>query len=122
MSMQTWREIPTPARKAEYAGKHLLLLACPYDFARERHKGWARMYKGVPDLTDTVVYLLRRISAKETQGTSRDVSHWGAIRVLCVSWECSLCGSSHECCMPESWIEEGKAVFVERVTSTDEEN
>jgi broad specificity phosphatase PhoE len=118
--LQTWREISIPARKTEYEGKHLLLLANPERYEAPR-QFWPDGYYGNPDLTDTVVRLTRRCNAKDTQSSSVDVSHWGAIRVMRVQWRCCFCNVSHDCYIPESWLEEGKAVFVEKVTSTDKE-
>ena len=115
MSMQTWREIPIPSRKTEYEGKYILLLDNPERYELSR-RFWPDGYNGNPDLTDTVVWVVRRCNAKETQGSSNDVSGWGAIRVMRVQWHCCHCNSSHEFYIPESWLEEGKAVFVEKVT------
>ena len=118
--LQTWREIPIPSRKTEYEGKHLLLLANPERHAIPR-EFWPDGYYGPPDLTETVVFVTRRCNAKDTMGASSDVSRWGAIRVMRVHWTCCHCNACHECYIPESWLTEGKAVFVEKVT-TDKEN
>jgi len=116
MSMlQTWREIPIPARKTEYEGKRLLLLANPerYETPKQYRPD---DYIEQPDLTDWVVRLARRCNAKDTMGSPDDVSRWGSIRVLRIGWRCPHCGCAHSCYIPESWLEEGKAVFVEKVT------
>jgi hypothetical protein len=34
-------------------------------------------------------------------------------RILPVTFDCATCGVTHQDYIPESWIEEGKAVFVE---------
>jgi hypothetical protein len=56
------------------------------------------------------------MNAMETMNSSNDVSAWGSVRVLRVSWRCPYCAAYHQCYIPESWLAEGKAVFVERVT------
>jgi ParB family chromosome partitioning protein len=109
-----WREVPIPDRKADYIGKNLRLLANPeqYDILREF---WPEGYSGKPDLTGRVVYLQRRLNAKETMNSAHDVSGWGEVRVLGITWHCTHCCASHSGYIPESWLEEGKAVFVEKV-------
>ncbi len=109
-----WREIPIPSRKTEYEGKHLLLLDNPQKLDPPREY-WPAGYEPI-DLTDSVVKLYKRRNAKETMHSPRDVSGWGSIRVLQILWRCVHCNMSHECYIPESWLEEGKAVFVEKVT------
>lgn len=113
--IETWREIPIPARKTEYEHKHLHLRADPDRYRRPEEFGRYDV-----DLTDTIVLLTRRCNAKDTMYSPIDVSHWGAIRVLRIRWYCRHCGSAHECYIPEAWLEEGKAVFVERITSEEE--
>jgi hypothetical protein len=115
--MEAWREIPIPSRKTQYERRHLLLLDNPYKY--EKLRDWER---SEVDLTDTVVWLTRRLNAKDTMNTSHDVSNWGPVRILRILWECGYCGHDHECFIPESWLEEGKAVFVEKVTTVKEEN
>ena len=68
-----------------------------------------------PDLTDAVVRITRRCNAKETMHSCNDVSRWGGIRVVRIVWHCPYCGGSHEFYLPESWIADGKAVFVEKL-------
>jgi hypothetical protein len=109
-----WREIPVPERKADYAGKHLRLLANPEQYEPPK-QFWHEGYSGKPDLTGRVVYLHRRLNARETMNSAHDVSRWGDVRVLAITWHCTRCGASHSGYIPESWLEEGKAVFVERV-------
>jgi len=111
--IEAWREIPIPARKTEYEGKYLLLLDNP-ERGEIPRDSWPHGYSGNPDITDTVVRVTRRMNSKDTWGTSTDVSRWGAIRVMRVRWYCSHCAAGHECYIPESWLAEGKAVFVEK--------
>jgi hypothetical protein len=102
---ENFKEIPIPVRKADYVDKCLRLLAVP-------HKG----YVGQPDLKGMVVYIQKRMNATETLNSSNDISGWGSVRVLRVSWRCRHCAAYHQCYIPESWLAEGKAIFVERVT------
>jgi hypothetical protein len=62
------------------------------------------------------VYIVRRLNAKNTMHSSRDVAHWGSMRILDVEFVCSTCGTTHRDFIPEVYIEEGKAVFVEKYT------
>ena len=114
-----WREIPIPARKPEYEGKHLRLLEDPPRDVIPL-EAWPDGYPGPPDLTDELVYVHRRMNAKDTMHSPIDVSHWGSVRVLRISWNCPYCASGHHCYIPESWLAEGKAVFMERVKEEDE--
>jgi hypothetical protein len=59
-----------------------------------------------------LVYIARRKNAMDTMHSSHDVSRWGSIRILAVSWQCSECGAYHSGYLPESLIDEGKAVFL----------
>jgi hypothetical protein len=108
-----WREIPVPARKADYEGKCLRLLEDPprYEIPRSL---WPDGYAGSPDLTDMIVYVQRRMNAKDTMGSSTDVSSWGSVRVLRFVWDCPYCATGHTAFIPESWIAEGKAIFMEK--------
>ena len=110
-----WRETPIPARKADYEGKFLRLLE---DLPEENdipRRWWPEGYSGKPDLTDMLVRLEKRLNAKDTMHSAHDVSSWGSIRVLRISWACPYCASTHQCYIPEAWLAEGRAVFMERV-------
>jgi hypothetical protein len=108
-----WREIPVPERKSDYAGKHLRLLENPPQGEKPK-EFWPEGYSGKPDLTGCVVYLHRRLNASETMNSMHDVSGWGNVRILAITWYCTRCGASDSAYILESWLEEGKAVFVER--------
>ncbi len=110
MLLDRWREIPPPAKK-DYVGKHLLLCADPAEL--DRPAPWEKEPK--LDLTDAVVCITRRCNAKDTMGTCNDVAHWGGIRVVRVVWTCPHCAMTREIYLPESWIADGKAVFVEKL-------
>ena len=108
-----WREIPAPARKAEYVNKLLLLKEDPprQDLLRAF---WPDGYAWNPDLTGQVVSVERRVNAKDTECSPISVSHWGSVRALLLSCGCPHCGLSRRFYIREDWIAEGKAVFVER--------
>lgn len=93
--------VDAPKYKKDWVGKSLMLNEiCPAGFL-------------VP-LPGTVVWIKQRLNAKDTMHSAQDVSRWGAVRVLKCSWECPTCKARHQGYMPESWIEEGKAVFVDK--------
>jgi hypothetical protein len=118
MNAKDFREISAPARKADYVGCFL--------FLRENSPADQREYmkKYFPDrphrknyaAKGDVVRIARRMNAKDSLCSSRDVSSWGPIRILSVTFDCATCGAGHQDYIPESWIAEGKAVFVEKYT------
>lgn len=75
---------------------------------------WLSLDEPYPDgrVIAPVVYIERRKNAMETLNPSHDVSGWGSIRILAVSWKCPECGAYHSGYLPESIIHEGKAVFM----------
>jgi hypothetical protein len=95
--------VGVPPLKKDWVGKHLLLKkGCP--------EGQLTPNDGIP------VQITVRMNAKETMNTHINAfSHWGAVRVLKCLWRCpnENCRASHAGYIPESWISEGKAVFVE---------
>ncbi|MDR2891562.1 MAG: hypothetical protein LBV80_00525 [Deltaproteobacteria bacterium] len=113
--MERWREIPIPKRKPEYEGKYLLLRETPPKHKPTYYVPRSYGYEE-PDLTDMVVRVIRRLNARETSNSSDDASWMGPIRVLRIGWNCSHCHAGHSAYIPEAWLEEGKAVFVEKVT------
>jgi len=60
------------------------------------------------------VRITRRMNARETMHSAQDVSRWGEVRILKCIWKCPACEAMHSGYLPESWIEEGKAFFIER--------
>ena len=115
--MPQWKEVSAPARKADYRYKFLRLLDTP---PRQRigygpdGSYWKRE---LPIRAGDVVQISMRRSAAETGHlcSVNDVSAWGE-RVLEVEWPCLHCLHPHHVMIPESWITEGKAVFVEKVS------
>ena len=96
------REVAAPKHKKEWVGKFLLLKK------EETGTGGLKPPKG------QMVRIERRLNAMETQNSSLDVGHWGSVRILKCCWYCKICGAYHSGYMPERWIEEGYAVFVEK--------
>jgi len=99
-----WKAVSPPKHKKDYVGKYL-------DPLKERapgERGGSLPPKG------TLLYIDRRLNAQETMHGSIDVACWGKIRILRCSWRCGACGAGHICYIPESWIEDGHAVFVEK--------
>lgn len=114
MKDQIWKEVPAPAKKADYRFKHLRLLAEPPAVGMLRAPGRPPLPVRINDVTKVSM----RRAAKETWGVCYlpDVTSWGDIRVLELEWMCPHCDQGHRILIPESWIAEGKAVFVEAVT------
>jgi hypothetical protein len=116
MNTKSFREIPAPAKKEDYVGCYLFLRedspADQREYARKYFpdRPFRKNYAAKGD----VVFIVRRMNAKDTMCSSRDVSGWGAIRIVDVEFECSACGTPHRDFIPEAYIEEGKAVFVKR--------
>lgn len=109
-----WKEIPRPARKADYRYKHLRLLADPPEDGIWRAPG----QNPLPVKTGDVLTVHARRNAKDTWsagGYIPSVTHWGDMRILELTWTCHHCGSSHSLLIPEAWLDEGKAVFVEPI-------
>lgn len=123
MITKAFREIPAPVRKADYVGCHLFLRADPPDdpWADRIWKDLKRPYRKTRAAKGDVVQIVRRLNAKDTCNCSRDVYSWGKIRILDVSFDCSTCGMIHRDYIPESYIEEGKAVFVELYVKGEED-
>ena len=105
-------EVERPARKAEYRYKHLRLLATPPE---QRIADVPIKQRDLPVRIGDVVKITMRRNARETWQivSANDVSNWGDVRVLEVEWPCPHCGHSHHFMIPESWLDDGKAVFVE---------
>lgn len=96
------KETGAPKFKKEWPGKRLLLKAPHPDGGVTPSEG-----------QEPLVRIERRLNAKDTNNGPHDISRWGAIRVLKVNYRCKYCGAHHSGYLPESWIDEGKAVFVE---------
>ena len=109
-----WKEVERPARKADYHYKFVWLSCPPPEDGQMRPSGAAPLPIRIGD----VLQISMRRNARDTWSicSSPGVSRWGDIRVLELHWKCAYCASTHAVVIPESWIDEGKAVFVERVT------
>lgn len=98
-----------PQRKADWPGSRLLLHSdCPQRYGPDEHAS--------PVGKGSVVFLQRRLNAKDTMHNCRDVSSWGSIRVLDVHTYCPTCRSMCQEYIPETWLDEGKAEFVDTST------
>lgn len=115
MKDHIWKEVPVPAKKADYRYKHLRLLAEP------PLDGQTRISSGMPlpIQVGDVAEIINRRCARDTWGivSIPNVSSWGDIRVLELRWKCPHCDQGHPFLIPENWITEGKAVFVEKEAS-----
>lgn len=112
--MTTWKEIPRPARKADYRDKFLRLSCPPPEDGQQRDLGRPLF----PIQSGDVLRISMRRNARDTREACSipSVSSWGDIRILELRWICPCCGSWHAIMIPESWLDDGKAVFVERET------
>lgn len=115
--MPTWKYVSPPARKADYRNKHLRLLAEPPEDGQRRGLDDPQL----PVRSGDVLWIAARRNAQETRErcTGPDVAAWGNVRVLEMRWKCPCCASVHMIIIPESWLDEGKAVFVELATDGD---
>jgi len=95
------KAIKPPKFKRDWVGKYLVVNGNCLE-------GRLNQPEGTPLLIE------RRLNAQETQNSSHDVHRWGKIRILRLAWHCKACGALHVGYMPESWIEDGHAVFVEK--------
>lgn len=107
--MPEWKEIATPSRKADYRYKHLRLLAAP---PAQRILGGSLPVQ----IGDVVrIYMRRSWEDANVYLNEINISSWPPERVLEVEWPCPHCAHAHHFVIPESWIAEGKAVFVEKI-------
>ena len=111
--MTTWKEVESPARKADYRYKFVKLSCPPPVEGQGRPAGEPPLPIRIGD----VLQISMRRNAKETCHVSiPNVSAWGDVRVLELRWICPCCENGHAIMIPESWLDDGKAVFVERET------
>lgn len=109
----SWKDVPVPTRKADYRFKYLRLLAVP---PRQAIIGKPELPVKIGD----VVHIFMRRSYDDAGDLwTRDISGWPRERILEVEWNCPHCDQMHRILIPEAWIAEGKAVFVEQ---TDEDS
>lgn len=59
------------------------------------------------------IYMRRSYDEAHELVTTRDIHAWPKERILEVEWDCPHCDQKHRILIPERWIAEGKAVFVE---------
>ena len=102
---QYWQDVPIPMRKGDYAGKFLRL--------SEQPPAIHTYYREYLPKPDSVVRIARRLNAYETMSTADDISSWGKVRALKLEYKCPTCDLTHRCYIPENWIDDGRAVFVE---------
>ena len=103
---EEWKAVSPPKFKKDWVGKYLNPL-------KERKRG-SQERGGIVPPEGTLLRIDRRLNAQETMHGPLDVACWGKIRILSCSWYCGACGARHGCYIPESWIEDGHAVFVEK--------
>lgn len=108
-----WKEIPRPARKADYRYKYLQLLCPPPEDGHKPAPGDPPL----PIRAGDVLRISMRRNALETWEKTNipNVSAWGDMRILELTWKCPCCGSRHAVMIPEAWLDEGRAVFVEPI-------
>ena len=75
-----WRTIPIPDRKTEYEGKYLRLFEDPPRYEDYRPTSAVYASSRRPNLKGKVVYLARRMNARDTQCSADDCSWLGSIR------------------------------------------
>lgn len=97
--------VDPPKHKKDWPGGRIMLKEAPPPINTYRPE------KSPP--RKTVLTIERRLNAKDSMSTSWDVSYLGNIRILRCNWKCPFCECTHTAIIPESWIDEGKAWFVE---------
>ena len=112
--MKNWVRIDAPKRKADWRYKWLRLLELPpaqaYDWANDR------LYDPLPIQIGDVarIYMRRKyIEIDHIVGKGR-IREFG-IGVIELRWPCPHCRHEHAVYIPEPWIAQGKAEFVEPV-------
>ena len=92
--------VEAPKLKKDWVGKTLLL--------KEHYE-----LGGLTPLPGSLLLIFRRMNAMETINSAQDVSFLGSARILKCSWVCPACKATHIGYLPESWIDNRKAYFVE---------
>jgi len=107
-----WREIPKPQRKGDYKGKFVKFLV---DSSNERggviRKPSLIKAGAIAQVMDRDKY--GHVAIHGSYPFNSVLFKDDADRVLIVSWQCPHCDTPHKEGLPESWIDEGKLVFVE---------
>ena len=104
-------KVDPPKKKGDWPGKLLRLEVAP--------SPWSGVVKRWLPEAGAIVRIFKRLNAKETWGLGDDCSSLGDIRVLKLHCRCLHCHVLHVCFIPESWVVEGKAVFVEEQDDQD---
>lgn len=112
----SWKDVPIPAKKADYRFKHLRLLAVP---PRQQLRFSPQPELPVKAGDVAMIYARRSWAEADAHCHCLDISLWPHERVLELMWDCGHCHATHHILIPEAWIAEGKTVFVEQ---TDEDS
>lgn len=102
-------KIDPPKKKSDWPGTLLQIAAAAPSFSPNGQR-W------LPE-EGAIVSIARRLNSKDTWGSGDDCSSWGEMRVLKCQCRCPHCGVFHAFFIPESWISEGKAHFVEALNA-----
>lgn len=110
--MMAWRKVDAPRTKAEWRDKFIRLNetppSCRYDGLNN---------KPVPPLPikpgDVAKIYMRRNLAEVTWWVPSTSEAYFGKRVLEIIWHCPHCDNPHHLIIPETWIGEGRAEFVE---------
>lgn len=108
----SWKKVETPKKKADWRYKILRLQevppSCRYDGAHDR------IVPQLPIQIGDVAKIERRRDISEVNWwMSQEQKETFGKRVLELVWICPHCDHPHHLIIPESWIAEGKACFVE---------
>lgn len=107
-----WHPVEPPKRKADYRDKYLRLRATPPPATYD----WKNEVQGQPlpvQPGDIAQIYMRRAYRDIEDVVGKGFEHIYGERVLELKWICPHCGHSHRLFIPEAWISEGKAEFVE---------
>lgn len=107
-----WKKIDAPRTKAKWRDKFLCLNETPPSC---RYDGVAhKALKPLPIKPgDTVKIYMRRNLAEVNWGVPPSMEAYFGKRVIELIWKCPHCDNPHHLIIPEAWIADGKAYFVE---------
>lgn len=108
----SWKTIDVPKTKVEWRDKYLRLMeappSCRYDGLA--HKSHDPLPVTIGDIAQ--IYMRRNLD-EVPWWTPPDLKEYFGKRVIELVWKCPHCANPHHLIIPESWIAEGKAIFVE---------
>lgn len=107
-----WREIPKPRQKSDYEAKFVkFLVDSPNVWGGLEKKASMIKAGAIAQVVDRDNYV--HVAIHGSYPCNSALFKNDSDRVLIVSWQCPHCDAPHKEGLPESWIDDGKLVFVE---------